>query len=260
MDICKSDIYFLILLILISYLFYYIKNKEGFQSSTIDEPYLKTLINNIYRADIEAIRNLSIIASQLTLSNSLTIPGTLNMTNTIKLGINDLNKEVNAGEICYGCTYATDALSIAGKGTIDGQKKIKLLDNVTIQGNLEMNNIPIKLGINHIGKDVNAGKICYGCTYATDALSIVGKGTIAGQRKIELLDNVNVNGNLSCNKLTIGNWSISSVNISICNKSANNVLIFEHINTGRKIRMSQDGLMDVNNTATSNGSSVDIKC
>ena len=55
MNICKKDILLLILCIIVIYLLYkdFIK-KEGFQSTTTG-----------YQADIEAIRNLSNIATQL---------------------------------------------------------------------------------------------------------------------------------------------------------------------------------------------------
>ena len=76
MNICKSDIYFIVVLCIIFYLHFFTNNKtENFQSTTTG-----------YQADIEAIRNLSSIASQLTLSNQLTMPGALNVTNNLNIG------------------------------------------------------------------------------------------------------------------------------------------------------------------------------
>jgi hypothetical protein len=49
-------------------------NLEKFQSTTSG-----------YQADIEAIRNLSSIATQLTSNNTLTMPGALNITNELKM-------------------------------------------------------------------------------------------------------------------------------------------------------------------------------
>jgi microcystin-dependent protein len=73
MNICKSEIYFVILLIIIFYLNYSNKNKEGFQSSSTTTG---------YQADIEAIRNLSSIATTL-MAGGITVPGNLNVTGNI---------------------------------------------------------------------------------------------------------------------------------------------------------------------------------
>ena len=66
------------------------KTKENFSSNDI-----KTEINNIYRADIEAIRNLSNYASYLmndsNNTNSVTVPGIIKATN--KLSVNNCDRE-----------------------------------------------------------------------------------------------------------------------------------------------------------------------
>jgi hypothetical protein len=63
---------------------------EGFQSTTTG-----------YQADIEAIRNLSSIATQLTTNNNLTMPGILNITNSLSANdnISVTNKTVEGGRI-----------------------------------------------------------------------------------------------------------------------------------------------------------------
>jgi hypothetical protein len=66
MNICKSDIYFIILLFIIVYLNFFYKESENFQN--IDD--IKKTISTVYQADIEAIRNLSDIATQLTKDTS----------------------------------------------------------------------------------------------------------------------------------------------------------------------------------------------
>jgi hypothetical protein len=77
MNICKSDLYFIITILLFLYLNFKIYNKnnkiEGFDTTSD----IKQAINQIYNADIEAIRNLSSIASTLTTSGGLTVPGNL---------------------------------------------------------------------------------------------------------------------------------------------------------------------------------------
>jgi len=75
MNICIKDIYLIILSLIVLYLLYskiYDKN-EKFQNTTTG-----------YQADVEAIRNLSSIATQLTTNNQLTIPGALNITGYLR--------------------------------------------------------------------------------------------------------------------------------------------------------------------------------
>ena len=85
MNICKSDIYFIILLFIILYLNFFYKESEHFQN--IED--IKNTINTVYQADIEAIRNLSNIATQLTKDSLNTLPGSLKITN--KLSTNGLD-------------------------------------------------------------------------------------------------------------------------------------------------------------------------
>jgi len=80
MNICKSDIYFIITIILFLYLFYKINRKTENFDATSD---IKTAINSVYNADVEAIRNLSSIASTLIANGGLVVPGNLNITDTI---------------------------------------------------------------------------------------------------------------------------------------------------------------------------------
>ena len=65
-------------------------NKEKFQSTATG-----------YQADIEAIRNLSNIATQLTTNNTLTMPCALNVTNSLSANdnISVKNKTVEGGRI-----------------------------------------------------------------------------------------------------------------------------------------------------------------
>jgi hypothetical protein len=88
MNICKYDIYFIILLCFIIYL--YFNKSEKFQSTSSG-----------YQADIEAIRNLSSIATQLTTNNNLTVPGILNITNSLSANdnISVTNKTNEGGRI-----------------------------------------------------------------------------------------------------------------------------------------------------------------
>ena len=84
MKICNFDLIILFVMIFtVVFIYDQLKNiictkKEGFQTTTTG-----------YLADVEAIRNLSSIATQLTTNNQLTMPGTLSITN--KLATNGLN-------------------------------------------------------------------------------------------------------------------------------------------------------------------------
>ena len=91
MNICKSDIYFIVLLALFLILFYKIYKleniKEGFDATSD----MKAVINQVYNADIEAIRNLSSIATQLTTNGGLVVPGSLKVAG--KLATNNLDPD-----------------------------------------------------------------------------------------------------------------------------------------------------------------------
>lgn len=138
MEIWHKDIVLIILVICIIYLLYKdFTKKEGFNQSS----------QTGYQADIEAIRNLSSIATQLTTNNTLTMPGQLNisgsvlsMTNQkpiIDLGAGDTNRQVDSGKIGYNIWE--DALNIVGKGNPSEARRISLYDNVKIIGNLNIN-------------------------------------------------------------------------------------------------------------------------
>jgi hypothetical protein len=78
MNLCNFDFLIIIIIVFISIFIYdKIKNfkKENFQST-----------NAAYQADVEAIRNLSSIAQQLTLNNKLSLPGGLSITNDLLVG------------------------------------------------------------------------------------------------------------------------------------------------------------------------------
>jgi uncharacterized protein (UPF0333 family) len=77
MKICNFDLIILVILMFIVNFFYdtikkYFNVKEGFDATSD----MKAVINQVYNADIEAIRNLSSIASQLQ-AGGLTVPGNL---------------------------------------------------------------------------------------------------------------------------------------------------------------------------------------
>jgi hypothetical protein len=84
MNVCVKDLYLIFFVIIIFYLIYFkiCNNKEGFDATSD----MKDIINQVYNADIEAIRNLSSVATQLTTKGGLIVPGQLQITDSINLG------------------------------------------------------------------------------------------------------------------------------------------------------------------------------
>jgi hypothetical protein len=106
MKICNFDLIILVIVMFFVVFAYdqiknLINNKENFQSTTTG-----------YQADIEAIRNLSSIATQLTTNNKLTIPSSLIITN--KLATNNLDPY----NMPDGWGGGIRTLDIYGSGTI----------------------------------------------------------------------------------------------------------------------------------------------
>jgi len=187
-------------------------NKEKFQSTTSG-----------YQADVEAIRNLSSIATQLTSNNTLTMPGALNVTNSLSANdnISVKNKTNEGGRIRIlnslkdGKKDQTNDWSIwnmtGGYGNKlsfwryngDGTNAGSLMDlndngTVTISGNLLIpgNNV-IDLGASDATREVNAGKIGYNIW--DDSLNIVGKGKPGEARRTTLWENLKLTGSLTVN-------------------------------------------------------------
>jgi hypothetical protein len=119
-------------------------NKEKFQSTTSG-----------YQADVEAIRNLSSIATQLTTNNTLTMPGALNITNELSVKTGDPGKQVKIGSsqikfrgdgiVHYGLTNDKDGKfkisnlsgsADIGYGFVNDCITTDSIGNTTINGNL----------------------------------------------------------------------------------------------------------------------------
>jgi hypothetical protein len=213
MNICKSDIYFIILLALFVIVFYKIFKleniKEGFDATSD----MKAVINQVYNADIEAIRNLSSIATQLTTNNTLTMPGALNITNELSVKTGDPGKQVKIGSsqikfrgdgiVHYGLTNDKDGKfkisnlsgsADIGSGFVNDCITTDSIGNTTINGNLNMQTVKpiIDLGAGDTTREPNAGKIGY--NIFEDSLNIVGKGKPGEARRITMWDQLKING------------------------------------------------------------------
>jgi hypothetical protein len=122
-------------------------NKEKFQSTTSG-----------YQADVEAIRNLSSIATQLTSNNTLTMPGALNITNELSVKTGDPGKQVKIGSsqikfrgdgiVHYGLTNDKDGKfkisnlsgsADIGSGFVNDCITTDSIGNTTINGSLVVN-------------------------------------------------------------------------------------------------------------------------
>jgi len=143
MNICIKDIYQIILSLIVLYLLYskiYDKN-EKFQNTTTG-----------YQADIEAIRNLSSIAQQLNGSNSLTMPGILNVNNLYTKGAKNNNPN---GAITH-FPYTDGNNYIRGDTIVNG--------NINLEGILKIGSWLIRDKNNHLQfiKDGTAYNDVYG--------------------------------------------------------------------------------------------------
>ena len=212
MNFCRNDIYFILIFLVLGYLLYKDLTKEGFD--TTDD--IKTAVKTLYNADIQAIRNLSDIATKL-VAGGLTVPGNLNVSGTLS------SQYLNTPGITYGASkdgvsstitdskFEGNSLCIVGQDNPAGGRKINMWDHVEIKGNLtnlgyiSTNNDlllqtgkVIDFGSNDTTKELNAGKIGY--NIFGDNLSIVGKGSKSGEpRRIKLWDNVDIQSKLSVN-------------------------------------------------------------
>jgi hypothetical protein len=142
MNICKSDIYFLILIMLFLILFYKIYKleniKEGFDATSD----MKAVINQVYNADIESIRNLSSIATQLTTNGGLVMPGSLKVAS--KLATNNLDPN-NMPDGWGGGLRIYDGYASGTMGFGPDGKSLKAYmnssGNAMISGNLDVTTI-----------------------------------------------------------------------------------------------------------------------
>ena len=82
MDFTKKDLIYLIMFMIIIYISYNKKNVENMSNTDI-----KKIISEEYKIDVDAIRNLSKLANDLTLNNKLDVPGGLTLLNNSGLNV-----------------------------------------------------------------------------------------------------------------------------------------------------------------------------
>lgn len=148
MNICNFDLIILIILMFIVNFFYdiikkYFNVKEGFDLLSD----AKTAVNQLYNADIEAIRNLSSIAAKLQ-TNGLTVPGNLIADKLWVKGGNDapagwmthfpFNDGIN---YIRGNTNQDGQLTVNGNSIVNGN--LTVTGDINITGKIKIGNIEI---------------------------------------------------------------------------------------------------------------------
>jgi len=120
------------------FILYFIYNKTTENFAVTDD--VKSAINEVYKADVDAIRNLSAIASKLQ-AGSYTCPGNLSLLSgtIIDFGSNDKTREVNAGKIGYN--VFEDSLNIVGEGKNGESRRTTLWENLKVTGRLSTNSL-----------------------------------------------------------------------------------------------------------------------
>jgi hypothetical protein len=138
--------------------------------------------------------------------------------------VRDKDDEINAGKITYKGGFGS-SLNFIGAGIPGSPRKIKLYDNVEVNGTLQVNSDTridgsldianlVRFGLNEGSSgsrsisfvrdkddEINAGKITYKGGFGS-SLNLIGAGIPGSPRKIKLYDNVEVNGTLQVNSDT----------------------------------------------------------
>jgi len=114
---------------------------------------MKAVINQVYNADIEAIRNLSSVATQLTTKGGLIVPGQLQITDSINLGDpSNMSGTANTSGTASGKMLMFDNTfnGIAGKGIPANKIRLHNNNNAWIGGfGLEGGGVTYNSGDSH---------------------------------------------------------------------------------------------------------------
>ena len=157
-------------------------------------------VNLIITSKGASVTSVTISTSSLTLTTATAVANTL----TCFVWLTPISLVASTG---VKCSLASGTLDIYGAGTAVNSRSIKLWDNVTVPGTMDVGgflNIPgttngsvsgaIHMGSDVAGKNIYAGRIFYNTS--SGFLDIAGVGTTASNRKIKLWDNVTVPGTM----------------------------------------------------------------
>jgi hypothetical protein len=209
----KTNLLFLACIILFVILFYKINNleKQNIENFDATTDSINVAVKAIYNADVESIRNLSSLATQLTTNGSLTCPGNLKISNGVQA-----NSSINAdGSV----SFANGNFTIDTNGNITKCGKVNTTGDLNVGGILNVTN-----DINGQG-DVNiqqgkwfrchgGGSGIYWQDYGggwimNDNVSIkslsdkqIYSATITAGRQLNSNGNLQVNGDLQVNGTT----------------------------------------------------------
>ena len=177
----KKDFIYIILIAILFYFVFYNKNTKEHMSDIKNEPYLSKIdrlleltkvhitneVNRIYKTDIEAIRNLSLIATKLQTEESITIPGNLNIKGKLNVGEDTnlasnlyVNESASFGQnsgrklIIQPSKYEKEQTHLSfykgntrtgyilprSDGQIDVKGSVNIKNSAAVQGNLYVNN------------------------------------------------------------------------------------------------------------------------
>jgi len=216
--------YILILISLLFLLFCYqtyqinCLKKEHFDSASD----IKDAVKAVYKADIEAIRNLSSIASSLSSGNALTLPANITIPGTLN----------TKGAVTFDSTLnTTGAVTFTGNSTVAGDLTIK--SGNLIIGNWTINTTNSEFEIKH----VKLGRVLHIAAYAGREKQFYFDDSKTGW----LLDNITTNS-ITTNNIKIVDWTIQPVD------SNANYLSFKHKNGAAGAISSTTGSLCTNGT------------
>ncbi len=214
----KIDLVFLIVLgIVVAYIFVLHKVESMADVGSLDQ--IKEAVKQVYLADVEAIRNLSSVASKLT-ATGLTVPGQLKVAD--KISTNNLDPN-NMPDGWGGGLRIFDGYSSGTMGFGPDGKKLNAYMNAN--GDL-MANIINTPSLTRIGGDwlrINNGGVgrtaLYGNLSINDApggnsgLAVGSWNDKVGQGSIAASGDVSCGGNIVANgSLKVGGWTIRDNN------------------------------------------------
>ena len=179
MNFCHNNIYFILIFLILGYLLYKdLTKKEGFNS-----------LSDANKDDIEAIRNLSSIATQLTTNGGLIVPGKLQITDSINLGdplkmsgTPNMDVKASGKMLLFDNTFDNPA----GQGIPANKIRLCNIDNIWIGG----------FGLENGGVTYNSGD-----SHRFYVKTGPGYGNLA--MTIDSRNDINITGNLK-----IGSWTI----------------------------------------------------
>ena len=274
MKICIYDFLFMLIFIILGLIYYKLpdSSKENFDATSD----MKAVINQVYNADIEAIRNLSSISTQL-IAGGLTVPGKLSITGQLKVGswtIQDSNGHLQfiKDGVQYDNDYGkipqdTGFIAMSQDGNIWSNRSTGrgwLADNKlnisggTINGSLTVNN-DLNIGGKLTTRRIDANDVVnINNKLAMNDRPIFIRGENDGNHYIKYSGTTDGPEIAGCGGINIvrpcaggnplmrvGDWTLSNQGYGICGRGNNSLLEIRNINTGKAFRINQEGLCDV---------------